>query len=134
MTKFEVELNNGLKISSNLKEGDVSSIPNVHPRDIGNGYIWYTLPATEIDQLQVVFGLCFFNGELRDINVSISNPELYGGSWNDFSEAKEKLRAKHTEEWLVNRGHKVGEFSWGSVWAGYDSKGGFGHAVVRYNS
>lgn len=134
MSKFEIELKDGLKISSSLMEKDISIIPEAHPRDIGNGYVWYSLPPAEIDSLQVVFGLCFYEGELRDINVSLSNPELYGGSWNDFSEAKEKLRAKHTEEWLSKRGYKVGTFAWGSVWAGYDSKGGFGHAVVRYNS
>ena len=134
MDKFEIELNDGIRISSVLKEKDVSTLPNVHPRDIGNGYVWYWLPAVELDNLQVLFGLCFFSGELRDINVSLSNPDLYGGSWNDFSEEKEKLRAKHTEQWLAKRGYKTGTFQWGTIWAGYDSKGGFGHAVVRYNS
>lgn len=86
MNKFEIEWNQEIKIFSNLKEGDISAVPNVHPRDIGNGYVWYWLPAVEIDNLQVVFGLYFFAGEVRDINVSLANPDLYGGSWNDFSE------------------------------------------------
>ena len=134
MKKFELDLNNGMVISAELQEAEVSALPGVHPRDIDNDYTWYWLPAIEINDLKVVFGLSFLEGSLKDINVSLSNPELYGGSWDDFSEKKEKLRAKHTEEWLTQIGYKVGTFPWGSVWAGYDGKGGFGHAVIRYNS
>jgi hypothetical protein len=134
MTKFEIDTSEGIKISSDLNDEDVSSIQNVHPRDIGNGYVWYWLPPTAIDNLNVVFGVCFFEGKLQSVNISLSNPEIYGGGWDDFSEAKEKLRAQHTAEWLAKRGYKLGEFDWGSIWSGYDSKGGFGHAVVRYNS
>ena len=134
MRKFELDLKNGMKISSSLGEEEVSALPAVHPRDIGNGYIWYWLPAIEFGGVSIIFGFSFFEGLLKDINVSLSNPELYGGNWNDFSEEKEQLRAKHTEEWLAQLGYKVGTFTWGSIGAGYDGKGGFGHAVIRYNS
>lgn len=134
MEEFHIEISEGLNISSNLAEEEISSIPSVHSRDIGNGCTWYWLPVTDIDDLQIVFGVCFFNGVLKDISISLSNVELYGGSWDDFSKSKEELRAKDTEKWLSNRGYKTGSYSWGSVWAGYDGKGGFGHAVVRYNS
>lgn len=134
MTKFEIKLPNGIVLSSELTEGVVSKLPDVQPREIGNGYVWYLLPTFEIDAVQVVFDLCFWEGNLKDINLSLSNPDLYGNSWNDFSEAKETLRAKHTEKWLASKGYSVGKYTWGSVWAGYDGKGGVGHAVVRYNS
>lgn len=134
MQKFELDLKNGMVISSALREDEVSALPAVHPRDIGDGYIWYWLPVIEFNEVNVVFGFSFLEGSLKDINVSLSDPELYGGSWDDFSEKKEKLRAKHTEEWLAQLGYKVGTFPWGSIWAGYDGKGGVGHAVIRYNS
>ena len=134
MNKFELNLKNGMVVSSSLQEDEVSTLPGVHPRDIGNGYTWYWLPAIEINDVNVVFGFSFLNGSLKDINVSLSNPDLYGGSWDDFSEIKEKLRAKHTQEWLAQIGCNVGTYPWGSVWAGYDGKGGFGHAVIRYSS
>tara|TARA_R110001592_G_C12624293_1_gene698379 strand:- start:80 stop:484 length:405 start_codon:yes stop_codon:yes gene_type:complete len=134
MQKFELELKNGMVISSALREDEVSALPAVHPRDIGNGYIFYWLPVIEFNEVNVVFGFSFLNGSLRDINVSLSNPELYGDNWDDFSEKKEKLRAKLTEEWLSQLGYKVGKFPWGSIWAGYEGKGGFGHAVIQYNS
>ncbi|GEM_PF-3600779 len=130
--KFRLDLKNGLILSSELSESEVVVIPDVNIRDMKNGYIWYALPPVEMNGEKIVFNLCFFQSKLQSVNVSIANPELYGGSWNDFSEDKEKLRAKDTEKWLSNIGYKTGKYSWGVIWAGYDSKGGFGHAVVRY--
>ena len=130
--EFKLELKNGITICSALPESEVAIVPGVNKRDIKNGYVWYAFPPIEINGGQVVFNLCFFQSKIQSLNISISNQEKYGDSWNDFSEAKEKLRAKDTEKWLSNIGHKVGKYSWGEIWAGYDSKGGFGHGVVRY--
>lgn len=134
MKKFELDLKNGMVISSALREGEISALLGVYPRYIDSGYTRYWLPAIELNDATVVFGFSFFKGLLKDINISLLNPELYGGSWDDFSEKKEKLRAKHTEEWLARIGYKTGTFPWGSVWAEYDGKGGIGHAVIRYDS
>src|SRR5690606_17793481 len=97
-----------------------------------NSYVWYTLPTVDINGELVVFSLCFFSSRIQSLSISIANTQKYGSCWNDFSEAKEKLRAKDTEKWLSSIGYQTGKYSWGEVWAGYDSKGGFGHAVVRY--
>ena len=130
--KFKLELQNGVTIHSDLPESEVAMIPDVNQRDIKNGYIWYAFPPIELNEEKVIFNLCFFQSKIQSLNISLSNLEKYGGGWNDFSEDKEKLRAKDTEKWLSNIGYKVGKYSWGEVWAGYDSKSGFGHAVVRY--
>ncbi|WP_188151475.1 hypothetical protein [Teredinibacter waterburyi] len=134
MKEFEIELNNGINIPPRLSEATVSKMEGVHPGDIGNGNVWYWLPENEIDGLKIIFGFCFNIGVLKSINVSISNPEIYGGSWDDFDEAQEKRRAKDTENWLGSRGYAVGNYPWGSVWAGYEGKGGFGQSVVRFIS
>ncbi|MCC2607026.1 hypothetical protein [Planctobacterium marinum] len=132
MQKFRLDLENGLILSSDLSESKVAVIPDVNKQDMENGYIWYALPLIEINGEKIVLNLCFFQSKLQSVNISISNPELYGTSWSDFSEDKEKLRAKNTEKWLSDIGYSTGKYSWGEIWAGYDSKGGSGHAVVHY--
>jgi hypothetical protein len=130
--EFRLDLKNGITLGSELSESEVSLMSDVNQRDMKNGYVWYALPPVEVIGEKIVFDLCFFKSKIQSLNMSISNPEKYGGSWSDFSERKEKLRAKDTEMWLSNIGYQVGKYSWGEIWAGYDSKGGFGHAVVRY--
>ncbi|MFG1497325.1 hypothetical protein ABMA57_11885 [Saccharospirillum sp. HFRX-1] len=130
--EFKLKLQNGITICSDLSESEVATVHDVNQRDMKNGYIWYKFPPIELNGEIVVFNLCFFQSQMQSLSISLSNPEKYGGSWSDFSESKEKLRAKDTEKWLSNIGHKVGKYSWGNIWAGYDSKGGFGHAVVSY--
>lgn len=132
MQEFRLDLPNRIIISSVLSETEVSALPDVNKRDIKNGYVWYSFPATEIKGEKIVFSICFFEGKIKSLNISISNPELYGGGWSDFSETKEKARAKDIEKWLSSIGYKTGKYSWGEIWAGYDSKGGSGHAVVQY--
>ncbi|MEW8439689.1 MAG: hypothetical protein AB2689_16195 [Candidatus Thiodiazotropha taylori] len=132
MEKFTVKLPDGIVISSELKEEDISSVREVKKHDMKNGYVWYYLPAVELHNENIVFSLCFYNGTIDSLNISIFNPELYGHGWNDWSEEKEKACAKDTESWLLSIGYRTGKYSWGEIWAGYDSKGGSGHAGVRY--
>jgi hypothetical protein len=130
--EFNIDLPNGITISTDLSESDVVKIPEVNTRDIKNGYVWHAFPPMEISGEAIVFNICFFQSKIQCINISISNSDKYGGGWSDFCEDKEKLRAKDTEAWLSHFGYPVGKYTWGEVWAGYDSKGGFGLAVVRY--
>ena len=132
MQEFSIELPSGITISSVVTETEVSAQPDVNKRDMGNGYVWYTFPESEIESEIVIFSLCFFEGAIQSLSISLSNPELYGGGWDEFSETKEKARAKDTEKWLSSIGYKTGKYSWGEIWVGYDSKGGFGNAVVQY--
>ena len=132
MREFKFYLPNGIALGSDLSESKISEMHEVNERNLGNGYVWYTLPSIEINAESIIFSLCFFQSKIQSLNISISNPNKYGSGWNDFSEAKEKLRAKDIEKWLSNLGFQVGKFSWGEIWAGYDSKGGYGHAVIRY--
>ena len=132
MQEFKLEIPSRVTLSSVLREEDVSTLPDIVRDDLNNGYVWYTFPAVEINKEKIIFSLCFFKKKIQSIDLSISNPELYGGSWNDFSEEKEKARAKAIEQWLSNIGYKTGKYSWGEVWAGYNSKSGSGLAVIRY--
>ena len=132
MQEFTLKLPCGVLISSKLKEEDVSGVYDKNKRDMKNGYVWYYLPGTEIGGESVVFSLCFHKGIIESFNADIKSPELYGASWNDWSEEKEIDRAKDTQIWLRSVGCKIGKYPWGKVWAGYDSKGGSSKAGVRY--
>ncbi len=132
MREFTIKLPDGIIISSKLKEEDISSIRESKNRDMNNGYVWYYLPVVELHNENIVLSLCFYNGVIDSLTISIFNPELYGHDWNDWSEKKEKACAKDTENWLTSIGYETGKYSWGEIWAGYDSKGGSGSAGVRY--
>jgi hypothetical protein len=130
--EFYLDLLNGIVICPELAESQVSSLLGVHKIDMKNGHIWYTLPIVEINGESVIFNLCFLNSKIQSLTISVTNPNIYGNSWNDFGETKEMERAKDTEKWLSSIGYHVGKYSWGEVWVGYDPKSGSGHAVVRY--
>ena len=76
--------------------------------------------------------LCFHNSALDSLSLALTDAALYGASWSDWSEERERLRARHTEDWLLALGYPAGTFSWGEVWAGYDPKGASGGGGVRY--
>jgi len=122
----------GFTVSKKLKEIEISSVFDFQKEDMGNGYIWYDIPAAEISGKRLVIRLCFYNGNLDSLVLSVIDPEQYGNSWDDWSEEKEKLCANHTREWLETNGYTIGKFSWGEVWADYDPRSGSGSGGIRY--
>jgi len=131
--EFLVRHQCGVVISRELKEFAMAEIGNIEKRDIGNGYVWYSLPKAEVLGKNVLFSLCFFKGNLSRVDFSLSDPMLYGSSWDDWSEEKERLCASHTRQWLSDNGYYLGLYSWGEIWANYDPKGGSGGGGVIYN-
>ncbi len=132
MQEFTIKLPNGIVISSKLKEEDVLFVHEAKKNDMKNGFIWYYLPAIALHNEKIVFGFCFYNGLIHSLNISVLNSAFYGHGWNDWSEEKERTCAKETEDWLNSIGYITGKYVWGEIWAGYDSKGGAGHASVKY--
>lgn len=132
-TEFQLILPNQIKISSKLKEEEIISLNPIHKQDMGTSYIWYQLEPCEISGEIICLSICFYKGQCESISLAIHNPQKYGSGWDDWSEEKEIARAKDTEEWLKKMGYPCGNYSWGNIWAGYDPKGGSGHAGVRFN-
>jgi len=122
----------GVRIERALQQSAVAQLNDQHKQDMGTGYVWYSLSLADIDQKKVAVSLCFHEGVLDSLTITLVEDGLYGSSWADFAEEKERLRAKHTEEWLRAAGYPTGSFSWGEIWAGYDSKGGSGYGIIRY--
>ncbi|MFH1300790.1 MAG: hypothetical protein ABIK07_06985 [Planctomycetota bacterium] len=132
MREFSIQLPDGITISAQLAETDLPQSEGVYKSDLKNGFVWYCLPATEFNDHKVVFRLCFYQGTLDCVNISIANPELYGHGWDDWCESKETARAKDTAEWLQGMGYETGTYSWGEIWAGYEPQSAAGSATVRF--
>lgn len=130
---FTFDHPSGLRISRDLRESDVASIDGVGRRDMGTGHVWYSVPSVASESSGILMSLCFRLGLLDSISIAASDADL-GSSWSDWSEEKERTRAKRTAAWLVAQGYMPGAFTWGEIWAGYDAKGSSGSAVIRYNS
>lgn len=130
--EFVLEHPRGIIISRDLSESEVHRLEGTKKNDMSTGYVWYSLPLSAINGSSVAISLCFHQGVIDSLNMALVDPTLYGGSWSDWTEDKERLRAQHTEDWLRTIGYTPGTFAWGEIWAGYDVKGGNGHAGVRY--
>lgn len=129
---FELTLSNGINIYANLKELEISSLENIRKNDMNTGYVWYSFEPCEVLGEKIHISICFYKGKCDSISLALYNPEKYGAGWDDWSEEKEKACAKDTENWLAKIGYPTGNYSWGTIWAGYDPKGGLGHAGVRF--
>ncbi len=95
------------------------------------GWIWYHLPLIPDAGLTIAISLGFKSGKLANINLTDADPK-YETSWNDWSEEKEHLRSEKIRSWLVGKGFQIGSYPWGTVWVGFDAKGGFGSAAVTF--
>jgi hypothetical protein len=131
MEKIILDLINGIELSPDLEERQISRIPDSIQKDMGNGYVWYYLVNRPIKSETVSFSLCFYQQKLFSLSFALSNKQRYGFGWEDFSEEKEKLRAFDTEKWLIQNNFILTLKSWGQFWVGYDAKSGAGKAILR---
>ncbi|MCG8436130.1 MAG: hypothetical protein MJA83_19090 [Gammaproteobacteria bacterium] len=132
MPEFSISLNLGVTISRRLKESDVVALGGVEATDMGNGYVCYRLPVVTIEDASVSFILYFNKGVMESVTVRARSSETHAGGWSDWSEEEEKRCAEYTSAWLLKAGCPPGQYSWGEVWAGYDTKGASGYGVIRY--
>ena len=131
--EFTFDHPSGLRISRDVRESDVASLEGVSMRDMGTGHVWYSVPSVASESNEILMSLCFRFGILDSISIAASYADLVS-SWSDWSEEKERTRAERTAAWLAAQGYVPGTFTWGEIWAGYDTKGSSGGAVIRYNS
>jgi hypothetical protein len=131
---FSFEHDSGIRISRALTIAEVERVAGVRRADMTTGYIWYYLPETKTGSTRILVSLCFCRDQLDSVSFAASNPELYGSNWSEWTEPKEQMRARDTEAFLRHLGFPQGEYDWGDVWAGYDSKGGSGHATIKYKN
>jgi hypothetical protein len=133
---FELEHPSGVLLSRALTEDALLKLlPDVaqSKNDMRTGWVWYRLPPIHDGEYLIVFGLGFHNGLLEMMALADGNAR-FGTNWNEWSEEKERLRAKSTESWLYGKGFHVGTYPWGSIGADFDPKGGKGSATVLLRS
>jgi hypothetical protein len=82
--------------------------------------------------LELLVVLWFHGQRLTMISLMDADPR-FGTSWTDQSYEKELARKASHDAWL-SRALPQREVSWGSVWSGYDEKGGFSDIVVKYGA
>lgn len=129
--EFSHEHARGVRIHRKMGEFEAALLDGVERHDMKTGYVWYYLRDEVANPGRLNVGLCFHHGELKIVSLSVRDDDL-GSSWDDWSEEKERQRARRTEEWLAEHGFPTGEHAWGSIWAGFDAKGGYGSAVVQF--
>ena len=79
--------------------------------------------------LGVVVG--FRGQQLITVSLIDTDPR-FGESWADSSEEKELARLASHKAWLRACLGWRRRFRWGSVWCGYDERGGFSSIVIHY--
>lgn len=130
-SRFQLYLSNGVRLSHDMTPANVESVAGCTKSDMKTGYVWYSYPEVEIDRSPVCVALCFFGSQLETISLALTDSK-YGTGWNDWSEEKERQRAKDTSKLLEKFGFHDGNYGWGCIWSGFEPKGGSGSTVITY--
>lgn len=83
---------------------------------------------------QVGIELAFLHGALRECLLFHDDDHRYGRSWDEWSERRERRRAKALGTWLAALGWRHGNYAWGGIWVGYEPRTGMRGGWVRYGS
>jgi hypothetical protein len=123
----------GVSLGRETRPADVVSIEGAEFSETIPGSGYYRIPPfTAYGEL--VACLVYVSGNrVTQLSFGLADPEKYGSSWEDATEAKERQCAEDTEKWLAHLGVPSGEYSWGTVWTGFDMKGFSGGGLVRYS-
>ena len=72
----------------------------------------------------------FFNGEcIQSVHLTIV--DIDSAPWSQEAELRRK---EANDNWLISKGLTPGKtYAWGSVWSGYDPRGGSSSAVLRFS-
>lgn len=129
--EFAFDHPSGLRICRDLQELEVASLAGVNRRDMGTGYVWYSMPVATSESGDLQVAMCFHLGILDSVSFAVNDTgeDRRGSEW---SEETERSQAKRTQKWLKAQGYAAGRYSWGEVWACYDPKSGSGSAGIRY--
>lgn len=131
---LSLEINSTLTIHPLVNASNLELMDGLRVDDMYNGYCWYSFITSTSDHKEVSISICLHNDQFDSAHVALSNSDLYGSDWSDWTEEKQQKCAADTREWLSKKGFKPGDYDWGSLWCGYDAKSGSGHAVFRCNS
>ena len=124
--------NSGLIISKDTKLSDLEGVDFVDADSPNDDYRHFSIHDFNYEGITLSIGLLYQKGVLERIQLTFIDSELYGSGWSDYSEKRERRRAKDVERWLSTKGIKNGSYDWGEVWIGFEGKTPFGGAVISY--
>jgi len=131
--EFRVQHPSGVLIERGLREVDLQAVAGLKFRDMRTGYRWYSFPRAEIAGRTIAMSICFFQDALEFITVDVVTEDEVGDPWKNWSAEKELARVEAARQWLADIGCPVGEYTWGTVFAELDNKGGGGGGGVRFH-
>ena len=76
----------------------------------------------------------FFRGQQLTMMELMDPDPRFGSIWAEVTLDKEMARKACHDAWLSRTLPRHRDSSWGSVWSGYDAKGGFALIRVRYGA
>jgi hypothetical protein len=79
---------------------------------------------------QLCIRLSFHSDTLE--SIALSDTSIKERTWEDWSREEERRREERHAQWLRDVLGRRTTFAWGTVWSGYDEKGGFASIVIRY--
>jgi len=132
MSAFSLLHPGGITLGRDTKPVEIESIVGAAFTETVPGSCFYQIPPFQVDD-QMIGCVAYFSGaKLTQISLALADSELYGSGWEDATETKLRRRADDTEKWLVGLGYPQGDYSWGTVWAGFDLKGFSGGGLVTF--
>lgn len=100
--------------------------------DHTNGCQTVSVQNILVDEYWFCFSFEFRSDLLNGIRIVVDEQEFIGG-WETWSEAEEMQRLAFCEKWLLQQtGTMESYFSWGSIQALHDLKGGFASIMLKY--
>jgi len=127
-----LEINSEFTIHPLLSLGAIEHFPGLKVNDLYNGYCWYDFVTYSPQGVDVSISICLYEGHFSAARFSLWDSTIYGSSWSDWTEQKQRLCARDTEGWLASKGLNPGQYDWGSIWVGYDPKSATGYALIQY--
>jgi hypothetical protein len=131
--EFLLEHPCGLTICRKLRESDLMGLLGLRRDNMLTGHVWYELPRGEIGGRIIAIRICFHEGALSALSLAVVDADLHDSGWSDWSQEGEERLARETRNWFRELGFLVGEYSWGTVYAEYDPKGGSGGGGVGFS-
>jgi hypothetical protein len=136
-----IELGGGLTLDGGLTETTLLAATAGLARPLVHNGIYrsYLLPKTALNGRDFRPSVYFTDGRIVSVHLTWADPETDGGSaWESHSFDRERSIAEADATWLAATLDGVGSttatytFEWGTIWSGFDDRGGFSSIVVRY--
>jgi hypothetical protein len=142
LTKTLIDVSNGHFLFSNTFTMSNRTTPdnlilyfgkeNVKISDMQNGWRHYIVSNVQNEKIYLSLTFYFENNTLSFLSFTIDDKPISTNFWDNWSKENEIQKRLYFDDWLTKQFGKKREFSWGTIGAFFDEKGGFSSIVLRY--